>query len=271
MHLISDQAHTGSPRCPTCKGSHLRVFERRLVCDRCEGMFIGLDDFTDALGTTEEVEVVDDGPGSRKCPRCLRTMRACRLTIGPIECDDVLAYCADDGIWFGDGALASVFARVERHHHRGGGGNPEQGVCSRYVMLRQPRSRRRPHIPISGLRKRTLACPVCEGTLTFGADRWPCAHCAGMFVESFALEAMVSDIRQSPWQLPAITGHAGSLGCPVCAGTMHVQTIERVVVDRCGDHGVWFDPLELGAALRHASGVDERGVVAWVKRLFRMR
>jgi len=85
MHLLSDQANTGSPRCPTCKGSQLRVFERRLVCDRCEGMMIELDDFTNALGTTERVELVDDGPGSRKCPRCLRNMRACRLTVGPIR------------------------------------------------------------------------------------------------------------------------------------------------------------------------------------------
>jgi Zn-finger nucleic acid-binding protein len=233
-------------------------------------MLIELDDFADALNTTDPIVVHDDGPAARKCPRCLRAMRGCRLAIGKLEFEHVFACCPDDGIWFGERSLEAVLARVGRHHHRGGGGNPEQGVSSIYTRLRQPRSRPTPPaIPISGLRKRRIACPVCEGDLALVGERWACSHCAGTFVENFALESMVSEIRQSPWHVPALAGKAGSLACPVCAGTMHVDTIQRVVVDRCADHGIWFDALDLGAALRHAGGVDEpRGVAAWLRSLF---
>jgi uncharacterized protein YbaR (Trm112 family) len=267
MHLLANE---GVLRCPTCKGSKLRAFDRRLVCDRCEGMLIELDDFANALNTTEELELIDEGPGARKCPRCLRAMRGCRLRVGPVACDEVLAVCPDDGLWFGSGALEHVFARVERHLHRGGGGNPEQGVSSMYVSLRRPRNRRTPpQVPITGLRKRRLACPVCEGDLDHAADRFPCTHCAGAFVENHSLEAMMSDLKQAPWLLAPLAGKPGSLACPVCAGTMHTDSLEQVVVDRCGDHGVWFDAPDLASALRHASGVDQRrGVMVWLKRWF---
>jgi len=49
---------------------------------------------------------------------------------------------------------------------------------------------------------------------------------------------------------------------------MQVERFEDVEIDRCPEHGVWFDPTELGDALEHASGVGRgRGIAAWLKRL----
>jgi Zn-finger nucleic acid-binding protein len=140
-------------------------------------------------------------------------------------------------------------------------------------LLSKPRrlAPRPPPVAISAFRHRDLACPVCESDLALNIDRWTCAHCAGTFVENFSLEAMVSEMKSAPWQLPATSGERGALPCPVCTDPMHVETLERVSIDRCGEHGVWFDPLALGAALHHASPIHERpssGVAAWLRRFF---
>jgi Zn-finger nucleic acid-binding protein len=252
----------------------MRAFERRLVCDRCEGIFIELDDFTDAIGAMEPIDVRDEGPASRACPLCWRSMRACQLAIGKLELDEVLACCDEHGLWFGDGSLATVLAQFERHHHRGGGGSPTQSIASIYTLLSKPRrvAQRTPPVAMSAYRHRDLACPVCEGELHLNIDRWTCGHCAGTFVENFAIEAMVSEMKSTPWQLGAASGERGALACPVCADAMHVESLERVMIDRCGEHGVWFDPLALGAALHHASGVHERrsssAVATWLRRFF---
>lgn len=246
----------------------MRVFDRRLVCDGCEGILIEIDDFADALGTTDVIDIRDEGPASRVCPGCTMPMRACQLKVGKLAFDEVLGYCPYDGIWFGDGALANVLARFERHHHRGGGSNPQNSIASVYVMLSQKRSRPRPPpVPITAYRHRHLSCPVCDGGLSLRIDRWHCTHCAGTFVENASLESMVAEMRGTPWQMPEPSGDAGSLACPVCIDPMRVQPFAGVTVDRCGEHGVWFDALQLGTALHHASGIRERrGVAAWFRR-----
>ncbi|MCW5802344.1 MAG: zf-TFIIB domain-containing protein [Deltaproteobacteria bacterium] len=250
----------------------MRPFERRFVCDRCEGIFIELDDFTDAIGAMEPIDVRDEGPASRACPLCWRAMRTCQLAIGKLELDEVVFYCDDHGVWFGDGSLAAVLAQFERHHHRGGGGSPAASISSIYTLLRTRRvAPRPPPVAISAYRHRDLACPVCEGDLSLNIDRWTCGHCAGTFVENFHVEAMVSDMKGRPWQLATATGERGALACPVCTDPMHVEMLERVSIDRCGEHGIWFDPLALGTALHHASAVHERpsgGVAAWLRRFF---
>jgi Zn-finger nucleic acid-binding protein len=252
----------------------MRWFDRRLVCDRCEGMFIEIDDFADAIKATDPIDLHDEGPAARSCPCCQQSMRACQLVIGKVEFDEVIPYCPDHGLWFGDGSLIDVLARIERSHHRGSGGSPAQSVTSLYTLLRNPRrkTQRTPPVSISAHRHRYLSCPVCEGELVLLLDRWACGHCAGTFVENHALEAMVSEMKSTPWQLPTVAGQPGTLSCPVCADAMHVEQLERVSVDRCGEHGVWFDPLSLGAALHQASNVHQRrpidSVAAWLRRMF---
>src|SRR5689334_12453233 len=105
--LLCDPSRTGVPRCPTCR-DRMRPFFRRLICDRCEGMFIDIDDFADAIGAMEPVEVLDEGPAARACPRCRESMRAGRLAIGKLLFDGLVVYCGDHGLWFGEASFAEV-------------------------------------------------------------------------------------------------------------------------------------------------------------------
>jgi Zn-finger nucleic acid-binding protein len=101
----------------------------------------------------------------------------------------------------------------------------------------------------------------------FLVDRYACDECHGVFVENAALEALVAEMTSAPWQIPAAVGAPGPRACPICAGTLDVETLEGATIDRCARHGVWFDPQELEAVLQHA-GTPPSGIVGWLKRLF---
>lgn len=77
------------------------------------------------------------------------------------------------------------------------------------------------------------------------------------------------DMSGALWDMPAPTGTPGTRACPMCTTPMVVEDLERVPIDRCAEHGVWFDPSELTLALENASNEFEpRGVRAWLKKLF---
>jgi hypothetical protein len=130
---------------------------------------------------------------------------------------------------------------------------------------------RRPRVHtlfVSAHKDRRLGCPACKETaLAYQGDRWVCATCAGSFVENAALEAMIIEMSQTPWDPPAVSGAPGERACPICAAAMLVEVLEAVTIDRCGAHGVWFDDTELQAALHHASA-EPQGLGSWLKRLF---
>ena len=46
--------------------------------------------------------------------------------------------------------------------------------------------------------------------------------------------------------------------CPRCTAAMQPLMLYGIKVDRCGEHGVWFDRDELQAALRTASSVEKQ-------------
>jgi ribosomal protein S27AE len=116
--------------CPEC-GVPLRVFGKRLCCDRCEGILLAVDDFAHAIDELTRIEpavtFVHEQPGHRRCPTCGDGMATCRLelammdkTIAPkLELDR----CASHGLWFGTDKLAVVFVAVERVFGSHGGTN----------------------------------------------------------------------------------------------------------------------------------------------------
>jgi hypothetical protein len=113
-----------------------------------------------------------------------------------------------------------------------------------------------------------LACPACKKPLAYWGDRWRCASCPGLFVETDAFVAMVSEMVNSPWEMPALGGKPGERTCSICEAPMIVEVLEGVTVDRCSSaHGVWFDEHELERVLHHAS-TPQTGLGAWIKRLF---
>lgn len=287
--------------CPAC-ASPLREFERRSVCDRCQGMLIGDADLAEALGASEEdrrVEARDVERTTTACPRCGQPMERCGLRLGGHALAEPALRCPTDGVWLTQDQLVAELARSNRRGSGGGGGGTAvaealvstspsgsgaaalQGIGRAFSQnQRLPIGYRPPRVRaafVSAFAGHELGCPACaeHPALRFAGDRWACDRCAGTFVEDAALIAMVSDIRAAPWPLPAPRGAAGERACPVCAAAMTTEQAGSIELDRCAGHGLWFDADELGAALLHESGQDEPapdapagGVLGWLKRLF---
>jgi hypothetical protein len=279
--------------CPSCPGAPLREFQDRYICDECQGILIGTADFAsavaDLIGETPELEYRDEEPTTQLCPLCEVPMRSCLAKlvarVKTVKVKDRFLRCERHGLWCGDGVLAGVFALAQRRWIQpsmpeGIGmtaldGLPYRTHGSATAGLRisqrnnRPRARAKTLSPINAYRDHRLACPTCAaGELRFYGDRYGCETCAGAFVENAALAAMVADMVNQPWELPAIAGTAGERACPVCRAALIVEVLEGVTIDRCGEHGVWFDQAELAAALAHATGELDGGVRGWLGRLF---
>jgi Zn-finger nucleic acid-binding protein len=261
-------------------------------------------------GAHDELVFSDEQPSKHACPRCSTAMTSCVIERGKLKLVGTFARCATHGIWFPRDAMTAVFARVSRRAHtffggRRGGGVMSSGpgmtpaqlpggssgmagamgsiarafgsgpATSGLTIANWGANRPRVHtLYVSAHKDKRLGCPSCKETaLTYAGDRWPCATCAGLFVETAALEAMVSDVAQRPWDLAESSAPGssapGERNCPVCETPMIVEVLEAVTIDRCAAHGVWFDEDELAAALHHAiEGEEPRGVGGWVKKLF---
>ncbi len=144
---------------------------------------------------------------------------------------------------------------------------------------KRPKPKPRPAAPFeSALGDLMVVCPSCrpkdEGPFRDGRapldltiNLWPCTHCDGVFVESAAFEAMVIEMAHVPYELPPISGAPGPRGCPACDRPMAVERLGTATVDRCAQHGIWFDETELAEALQTAVPASG-GVLSWIKQLF---
>ncbi len=125
-----------------------------------------------------------------------------------------------------------------------------------------------------------LACPACEGRLVpraIGDVRVrECPDCHGLWSESAAFDALVGRAIEARRELPSAglgaTGGGREPGagpgdarardrrpgpftvayrhCPVCGGVMQRRNYARrsgIIVDWCGEHGLWLDADELEA------------------------
>jgi Zn-finger nucleic acid-binding protein len=282
---------TSGFRCPTCPESPLREFHNRLICDECNGILLDEPDFVasceDIVSKDFHLELGKEATTTHACPRCERALTAVTARLAPLKLRVDVLRCAAHGLWFKDGQLTSVFAQIGLFAHgmgvsREGGGTigldglpmrrhgPASGALVISDWSNRPRRRTPTATPINLYRDQRLACPACTTTeLRFFGDRYACAQCNGTFVQNAALEAMVMDMSGQPWDLPLASGSEGTRACPVCTRAMLVDTLERVPIDRCAEHGVWFDPNELTVTLENASHkFDPRGVRIWIKKLF---
>lgn len=279
-------------RCPTCPGAPLREFKNRLCCDECHGILIDDDDYiascADLCNADLHLAFSDEHATTTPCPRCERAMTQTRVTLTPVKVAADVLRCERDGFWFKDGLLAGVFAHIGRRVRgvkgpyygmvgpRGLDGLPisSHGSATAGLAISQwrhrPRRRGETASPINLYRDQRLPCPRCKGSdLKFFGDRYACDKCGGTFVQNAALESMIMDVSKQPFDMPAPVGAAGPRACPVCKTAMVSEDLEKVPIDRCSDHGVWFDPNELTVALERASGQFEpHGLRAWLKQLF---
>jgi len=131
-----------------------------------------------------------------------------------------------------------------------------------------------------------LICPVCPGRKLF-SRRLPdaavtvleCRVCAGMWIGLEAFHDLLNAEERRKERLTvthrpaAAAKQQGYRKCPDCAGLMIRRNLGRgksgVVLDVCGEHGLWFDCDELSHALAwiRAGGLeDARQCVARLKR-----
>ncbi|HZZ72458.1 MAG TPA: zinc-ribbon domain-containing protein [Pirellulales bacterium] len=117
----------------------------------------------------------------------------------------------------------------------------------------------------------TLVCPACAAGHKLTSRRLDefnmleCGHCAGMWLstEVFNLLTRKAECGEGLVKLlPALQTEialaaplpAGSLyrKCPICQGLMVRKNFGKksgVIIDWCGDHGIWFDNEELSQLL----------------------
>ncbi|MEJ7600926.1 MAG: zf-TFIIB domain-containing protein [Kofleriaceae bacterium] len=98
-----------------------------------------------------------------------------------------------------------------------------------------------------------LACPRCGVTLETAGYTERCTKCDGAWVHEDALVGMLQERTSAlvflPWQ-PRDKDQQRA--CPVCTQAMQTVNLEAVALDRCAEHGVWFDAHELAALLAAA-------------------
>ncbi|MFN0248776.1 MAG: hypothetical protein ACKV2T_17940 [Kofleriaceae bacterium] len=304
---MTDAYRSTTNTCPTCSAP-LREFAKRLVCDQCEGMMLGTDDFKSACedvagGKVLGIAFRDDAKTEIPCPRCTVSLVACKVTLDDKDLKSKFLRCDRDGLWCGPNVLTGVFAIVGRRWSLHGGASRGAGARTGNDGLPVPqhvpataglaisawreKKRKRPPTatPVDAYRDQYLACPACVGSsssasaasgsvteqheLRFVGDRWTCTGCRGAFVERGALEALVEEMASQPYDLAAPSGEPGPRACPVCLESMVVEKLgATTTIDRCAKHGLWFDEHELQTALVEIGIPEKTGLVGWLKRLF---
>ncbi len=101
-----------------------------------------------------------------------------------------------------------------------------------------------------------LACPSCRVALTAAGRTDRCARCDGAWVHEDVLVGMLQETASGmvflPWLPRDAPAREQARACTVCARAMQPVSLGTVALDRCAEHGVWFDATELAAVLRHA-------------------
>ena len=99
----------------------------------------------------------------------------------------------------------------------------------------------------------TVSCPRCRVALETAGYTERCKTCDGAWIHEDALVGMLQERTSAlvflPWQ-PRDKDQERA--CPVCTKAMQTVNLETVALDRCPDHGVWFDADELAALLARA-------------------
>lgn len=263
--------------CPAC-ASPLREFQKRLVCDHCEGMLLAVEDFQsaceDLIGEAPVTLYDRETPAKPPaCPRCSRPMGVCRVKVRKKKLGQ-FSFCERDGLWFGRDVLPGAFATLTRKFVAYVGGEKARSGYDLSVQAwhQRPRKREKTLTPVNAYRDQTLVCPACRTEpLRFYGDRYGCPICRGCFVENGALEALVAEMIATPWSMPAVAGTPGERACPICATALVAERIEGASIDRCPTHGVWFDPQELEGVLQHSVEALpgwRGGLLGWLRRLF---
>ena len=93
-------------------------------------------------------------------------------------------------------------------------------------------------------------CPVDAVVLEEAGQTLRCTRCEGAWVSEEALVAILEQRASTLVSLPWATREDKPRPCAVCTQTMQTVDLGSVQLDRCAQHGVWFDANELTTLLR---------------------
>ena len=109
-----------------------------------------------------------------------------------------------------------------------------------------------------------MNCPQCEGILvTLEFDRIEidhCPGCKGVWLDSGELRMLLD--REGgdflPVALSVAQGKEKKRTCPICSKGMKKVLVggNRILIDECPGHGMWFDHGELTRVLKEACDKD---------------
>lgn len=107
----------------------------------------------------------------------------------------------------------------------------------------------------------TSTCPNCKLPLESAGRTERCSQCDGAWVHEDALAGMLAESTSS---LVALPWHPREQDrpprpCAVCEAAMQPVRLGTVALDRCAQHGVWFDAHELEAMFQDAKDVAHEG------------
>lgn len=107
-----------------------------------------------------------------------------------------------------------------------------------------------------------LICPGCGKTLSQAGFTDRCPACDGAWIHEDALVGMLQERTSTLVFLPWLPREKDQIRkCAVCSKAMQTVNLGSVALDRCPEHGVWFDAHELATLLSHAKEFKSEGKV----------
>ena len=97
-----------------------------------------------------------------------------------------------------------------------------------------------------------LSCPVCDSPLDEAGRTFRCVLCEGAWVAEDTLVAILEQRASTLVELPWQARQDKPRPCAECKAEMQTVNLGSVALDRCENHGVWFDADELTALLKQA-------------------
>ena len=95
-----------------------------------------------------------------------------------------------------------------------------------------------------------LTCPVCDAPLQEAGSTSRCLLCEGAWVAEDALVAILEQRASTLVELPWEARQDKPRPCAECKAEMQTVNLGSVALDRCAQHGVWFDMNEMTELLK---------------------
>lgn len=109
--------------------------------------------------------------------------------------------------------------------------------------------------------EQTTTCPTCKLRLESAGRTERCKQCDGAWIGEDVLVGMMQESTSSfvvlPWHPREQDRDARP--CAVCDAAMQPVKLGTVALDRCAQHGVWFDANELESLFEEAKDVAHEG------------